>query len=472
MRRDRRERPGGRAPWALAGTTGLGRAAALLAAASLLGCTRPQDICHGTRLDLAAGSYCVLDPDGGTTICPDGYWFQREVGGAIVCGRERIRPEALPPEVCEALPDGCPAGLDGGAPPPADATGPALDGAPRDAGLDAAGSEPCRHRLPPERPAGTDDGSGGERAYALTEIDLGRGLRWIELGYDLDGRCTEATSTDVECEVDPAVGAIPDPDGGVDNTFGSRLIPLLALAAPDLENQVRMRLRDGHEGVLVRVTGWNGRADDPQVVVAVLEGPVGGGAGSNLLDGGVPEPLAQDGEDEWLVGTGSLAGGDLSRPLVEDTAAYVTDGTLVARFAAGLTLRFTTGSQRVRLDGGVDAGLPDGRAPLVMTIQLRRALLTARIDAAGLSDGILAGRWAMRDVLGMLPALGVCDMDGGPYRLAESEFRHALDLTSDGVARAAERCDALSVGIGVGAVAAHLAGVTPSGEPFDHCTGR
>lgn len=432
----------------------------------------PSDAyCRGTRFDLEEGTFCVLDPDAADVLrCPDGFFFQRDVGGRTVCGRERVRPEALPPEVCAVLPLGCPAadagdgdGPDAGTP----SDGGLLDSSYDAGSIDAA---PCILRAPPDRPAGADDGSDVVRWFALRGIELGTGLRWIELGYDLDGRCTEPWSTDVECAVDPEVGAIPDAIGGVDNTFGSRLIPLLSLAAPDLEPEVAAHFTSGEEGVLVRVEGWNGEPNDPRVAVAVLHAPRGGGPGSDL-DGGVRRPLALDGGDVWLAAADSLRGEGLSRPLVEDREGYVADGTIVGRFAEGLALRFTVGTERVRFDAGADPRVDGGRAALVMTLRLRGAILTARPSADGLAlqDGILAGRWAMSDVLAMLPDLAVCDTSGGPFRLAEREFRHALDLVASGRTDADRACDALSVGIGMEAVAASVVGVTESPAPFDFC---
>ena len=67
-------------------------------------------------------------------------------------------------------------------------------------------------------------------SISFQQIDTGGSAElWKSLGFDRDGRCTTAASTDV-CM--PAAGALPsskeDGDGGIDNAWGHEIRPIIA----------------------------------------------------------------------------------------------------------------------------------------------------------------------------------------------------------------------------------------------------
>jgi hypothetical protein len=64
----------------------------------------------------------------------------------------------------------------------------------------------------------------------LTGVDLGDGTvnDWMSIGFDLDGKCTTKTSTDV-CTLAPGAPKSTQVDGagGIDNSWGENICPIL-----------------------------------------------------------------------------------------------------------------------------------------------------------------------------------------------------------------------------------------------------
>lgn len=69
-------------------------------------------------------------------------------------------------------------------------------------------------------------------SMTTVSIDGGGGTAWMGLGYNLDGKCTTATSTDVCTQVQgsPKSEQI-DGTGGIDNSFGENVCPILVALA-------------------------------------------------------------------------------------------------------------------------------------------------------------------------------------------------------------------------------------------------
>jgi len=260
-----------------------------------------------------------------------------------------------------AVPDG------GGGPNVADgAPPPAPDAAtPEDATADAG----CAHTRPPPRPAAqpgpTQDAGADTIVAALASYTFasssGSGLPSTR-GYDLDGLCTCPERR--ACALSAAASDCDGP-GGVDNAGGKLLHEALTLLGGESSG-----VSDGDSGLLVRIRNYNGLPNDDAVEVALFDT-----MGAEVRQGSNPGKLKNDGTDRWTVDTRSLLGGTPYLPVVVDTRAYVSGGSVVAelrstfrvglvsfpvslgyltakltRTAAGYT--FTEGSISVRVNAG------------------------------------------------------------------------------------------------------------------------
>jgi hypothetical protein len=210
------------------------------------------------------------------------------------------------------------------------------------------------------------------------------------VGYDLDGVCTcDPTDDSILGEGGraPCVSASPkcDEEGGVDNTLGSILVPLVSTfssPAGDLGGAESC----GKQSLIIVLSGYNGAADDPSVNVAVLAsfgiweahdgGPFEAPDACGPIVAPGPYPAMHDGLDIW-----SARGRDLDGRMPAHflkTTGYVTNHQLV------LDARFT--------DDSIDAFAAG--YPLTIVSPLVTARLVPRDGSAtfDLVDGVIAGR--------------------------------------------------------------------------------
>ncbi len=313
-----------------------------------------------------------------------------------------------------------------------------------DAGVDAGPS--CASRQVPTRPSATG-GDGPDVVFALRNVVLAQGgMRWNELGYDLDETCSDRPET-TTCT--PRGGASPQIDGldGVDNAAGREILIGLTIGNPSLEMTARAEQSRGVSAILVAIEGWDGMDDDMHVTAwmaqTVYGVPVGGVRG---------DPLLWDGTDTMFVSDADFVDGDPARPTIVDDAAYVVGRQLVMR-------------------------LPEGRPIYIpwednpMTLRLTDAHLAMDLDAAGtaVTAARLAGRWALLDISASLTEIGVCP--GTSDRLTiDALVERVADVRSDSATDSLMLpCDAVSSALGFDGARVAFGGTVTPPLPADLC---
>jgi hypothetical protein len=209
-----------------------------------------------------------------------------------------------------------------------------------DAGLAGAPAGCVLSRPPARVTCGGDGGDDGlVRTFALLDpvIDQSGGV-WASSAFDLDGFCTNPLTPDSpqECMAPLGDPVQPDGPGGVDNVIGQSIYVSLLTFLPDFQRDTNASARRGRSVPILRVSGWNGEADDARVTLVIAaaidvlpEGtsvPATGLEFENML----PQPR-WDGTDTAYVAANYFAAGDERFPLLADDNAYVTGYTLVAR---------------------------------------------------------------------------------------------------------------------------------------------
>lgn len=239
-----------------------------------------------------------------------------------------------------------------------------------------------------------------------------------------------------------------------------------AVFEPSLSSTaITQKILQGELGVVIRVSSYNGNANDDNVVVALYPSP-GLDHDPCLPPDSVP---AWDGDDQWPVlassllgsGGGAVGGGapadcssgahrppgyDLDSPRFVDTGAYVTDWVVVANLP----------DVEIILTGD-DTG---------SAVKLTAGFLTGRLeqDASSLAwtlrDGLLVGRWAVTDVFRSLSAMvsgsgeQVCT-DHVVYPLIKSAVCKYPDIASV-LGGPTTPCDAIGFGMGFAAEEARV----------------
>jgi len=274
----------------------------------------------------------------------------------------------------------------------------------------------------------------------------------LNVGYDLDMRCTCLGESNGCQRTWAGVDVCDGPDGR-DNAGGQFLKDISTFFQGFGPVDWNAKLQSGEWGLLLRVLGYNGEADDDRVTMQLYVPR----SYYHLMDGGI-EPPKWDGTDVWPIRSTCLEdpgdGGtwDVNKPLYLDGLAYVSGGVLVASVSQGT----------MQVDDN-------------FAIEFTGAFLTARIvrdasDAWALEEGVLATRWRLTNLLGQLsnmddPVFGdpICT-DNALYATVKEKICGYADMLA-GVGTPTSLCDSLSLAMRFEAIAAGLGQVvvgTPS----------
>ncbi|MSP26504.1 MAG: hypothetical protein EXR75_15425 [Myxococcales bacterium] len=314
----------------------------------------------------------------------------------------------------------------------------------------------CEHASYPSRPAGRDLGGATEFISAVRTIHFAVMPDGTPVGVDLDQMCScfeDAPSTCAPTKNSLQVKSYCDTAGGRDNAVGRLLKQASALLTTiEIDEFYSQQAELGYWGQLVRVSGYNGAADDDQVTVALI------GTGQFGIN-----PPNWDGNDAWPVSSQAFEDDgkgmpDLTKPRYLDVAAYVSDHVLVASIP-DTKLELAGQQSRVALQssgGGIMA-------------TLEKSALGWNIKA-----GVITGRMGDEQVFEMIASYR--NNEGEPlctddafYCAAKNAFCDGLDISADGVGNPAQPCNALSFGVGFTAVSAKLGAVVIPAATTQFC---
>ncbi len=308
-----------------------------------------------------------------------------------------------------------------------------------------AGPGPCVSVGPPFPPSGADDGQTvGDIWLALHTIAFGDD--GSTPGFDLDRVCTCYEDAGPTC-----VGSSQacDAPGGVDNAL-AKLFAQIKAAIPAFSSLSFSEGADmGKWTLLLKITGYNGLADDPSVGIALYVSP-----------GGVSPKW--DGTDVWPVAASSVSpDGGIASPLYQTDGAYVA-GHVLYGGVKSLSIRAAGGNGsnfQVSLGGGGIMG-------------------TLEPDSASyrLTNGTIAGRVSTQDLF--LALSSYRDDMGTPFcvpapplgSVAIQNICAARDIRSSAGDPLSLPCDALSLGLGfVADPVAPSVAVSPVVAPTKTC---
>jgi len=341
-----------------------------------------------------------------------------------------------------------------------------------------AGNGACVPHRWPDPPLADDPSSESlEFVAAVRTVDMGDEAPDLDsvgpkIGYDLDQVCTgEGDGSSCLIPNGTALADFKDGPGGIDN----RAAKLFASAKAFSDKIGSLRYSEGAENgnwsILVRVSGYNGTANDASVTVAIFPSP-GIHALSCIPDSAKP---AWDGSDVWPVdssglekgagpgsdgGTGpcgtGVTGFTYDQPKFQDTHAYVSKGVLVANLPTA-ALVFTSGSS--------------GTA-----VKLTAGFVTAEVvkgaNGYGLTKGVLTGRWKATDMFAAVShvvasAQSVCT-DSPIYQAVKLAVCNSRDIAGT-LGGPTTPCDALSLALSFEASPAKMGLVFPSKALVSNC---
>lgn len=276
----------------------------------------------------------------------------------------------------------------------------------------------------PERPEGAAAGGSEIRTFALNKLMLGGDDAWKTIGYNLDGKVSTKTATDV-CK--PKIpGIMADGKDGIDNSFGQNLISLLNTAlgsstGGNVESSVNKTVAEGNFTLLFQAKGLP--ADGASATG--LSGQVFAGAPF----GSTPTFSKSD---DWPVRKDLTEGGDVNNSKIKFTNSYVNKGVFVSGDPNTIALTLTV--------SGVG-----------LTLNIQRAIVTWKTVGDGLAEGVVAGVISADDVVKQIkelaPKLSSQACDGAADKTIETVGNYA-DMLLDGTTDGSKTCDGISIGIG------------------------
>jgi hypothetical protein len=293
----------------------------------------------------------------------------------------------------------------------------------------------------------------------MKSIDLGdsppnagnQPTRFRGIGYDLDDECTyELTSGEAgapppikqnRCLLPNNAPGVLDGPGGVDNALGV-LIQYVRDRIKGFSSEFYSeQLRKGASNTIIRVSGYNGEANDGEIVVETFV--------SAPFDKDPANPRkepAWDGQDAFPVASYSTLNDNADSPKFVASKAYVINNQAVASLdSLGLRL---------------DIGLSDIQQ-VELNLVLYKAYVVCTIQAVPVGDGYqlrdctLAAKWRADEILQQLshfpdPLIEseheLCTKSGS-YLAFKQAICSLVDTRGTGDIGPTTECDALSMGV-------------------------
>jgi hypothetical protein len=312
---------------------------------------------------------------------------------------------------------------------------------------------------PPPGPQNPGDGPGA--VLAFSQLYLGDTNRdgtpnvsngWRQIGFNLDGKVSDAASTDL-CQ--PTTGALKDKvyqdgDNGIDNSFGANILPIIRGLANNASELVNTAIDDGTFTIMFEMQKL-GTGGDYNPLYTQLYG------GSKL--GSAPK---WDGSDAWPVIPELLADPTkIEKSKIVFPNAYVVGNTWVSGDPSentSVNLNLTLGGYEV-------------------VLKINKALIAVKMsdDHKSGTEGTLAGIIETEQFIGELGKIAGALADlcpGDPtFESIAGNLRQASDIMKDGSQNPGSTCDGISIGLGFDMKAVKLGAIGPEAMPgLDPCT--
>ncbi|XXX82081.1 hypothetical protein WMF30_25295 [Sorangium sp. So ce134] len=304
----------------------------------------------------------------------------------------------------------------------------------------------------PPAPGPAQAGDGEGVAFAIDRLFLGdtdRGGKktagsWKQYGFNIDGKVSSTISEDLCQPVDGAAPSDVYPDGvdGIDNSFGNKLVPLIATLLSDPSTRVSDAIANGDFTVILKVDGLGAQSSYNPLTAKLYGGATLGAAPT------------WNGTDAWPVVPELLEDAqDIESAKVVFPASYVVDDTWVSgpesqvTFKLNLTISGTTIGLTIRNVRIAMDLAPDHKSVLKGTIA-----------------GVLETAVLVEELRSVIGAVQPTFCDGAGLETTLDQVRRASDILKDGSQDPSQECDAISIGIGFTAKEVQLGEIAPPAE--------
>jgi hypothetical protein len=312
-------------------------------------------------------------------------------------------------------------------------------------------SSACQH--PPPAPTGTTSmPTTLAHNYAIHQMFLGDTDRsgvtsanaWQTFGYDLDGKITTASSTDVCTLLAGSSKQVQvDGNGGIDNSWGANIMPIMTTLDSTVSQQTNQSLQAGAWTQMTYVVGFDDSAGNTTSAFGLTGVELSGAAypGAPSWDPSTVWPVAP----EYINGctpTGGCPTG--TNPI---TSAQIT---FPMAFQSGGT--FVSGTP-------IAMSFPIGIGGQSLVLNIQSAILTFEPQAPGaVTNGVVAGVVATQDIINALQQVAgristsLCT--GSAFQSIATQIEQTSDIQLSGSIISntpGAACNAISIGLGFNA---------------------
>ena len=285
---------------------------------------------------------------------------------------------------------------------------------------------------PPPDPGGTPPGIGvaTSTTFAISKLYLGDVDRssgapgptaWQTYGYNVDGKVTTASSTDV-CTLAAGASTATQIDGqnGIDNSWGENILPiLLTIEGSNTSTTVNAAIAQGKFTHLIDIGD--------------LGGPNATGLGATVYHGApTTAPPAWNGSDVWPIDTGNV-------PALYFPASYVNNYVWVS----GATSASTVFQLDLYVFGAPEILLPV-HAPVITMLLATDSPSATQGTISGIIDTADLEAVIKRAAGHLSPSL----CSGQALASILAQIAQASDIDMDGTDTLGTSCSAVSIGIG------------------------
>jgi hypothetical protein len=325
---------------------------------------------------------------------------------------------------------------------------------------------------PPKAPTSGTPAAMTPHNYALHTLFLGDTDRsmnpsmtaWESFGYDLDGKVTTSSSTDVCTLVAGSSKQVQvDGNGGIDNSFGSQIMPIIGTLDSTASTTLNQSIQGGSFTIMTYVVGFDDSAGNTTTATGLSGVLLAGGKYS--ADGGAP---AWDTTTVWPVipdpglinnnctaAGGCPAGTDpVKDAVIKFNGAFQTKGQFVSGAPNPLTLSLSIGGQSLSLNiaSAVISFEPDAPG------SVKNGTIAGVLDTSQLISGLM-------NVAGNI-STSLCS--GSAFQSIAMQIEQTSDIVLNGTTvsnPAGTTCNAISIGLGFDSTEIAVPSVIAPGSP-------
>ncbi len=317
--------------------------------------------------------------------------------------------------------------------------------------------DPTACITPPPKPADNPATGTAATTLAVSKLYLGDTDRqgnasptaWKKYGYNLDGLISTKTGAN-HCKL--VAGANPtnvkqDGDNGIDNSFGSNLLPLITSLASDAATSVNDSISSGSFTIMINMDNLGDPAANADQTGITAE--LYGGADKK-------SPALFDGTDVWPVLPELLNDPtDITSSKVKFPDSFLAGGTWVSGSKGDLSLSLSVSGYS-------------------LTLKIIGAVITMDVTgmgtAAKATNGTIAGVINTEELINELAKVaGSFDTSlcsGSTFDSIAQQIRQGSDIMSDGTnGDPTKTCDGISIGLGFDAAGVTLGTVADPAPP-------